>query len=315
MKRMIWMSLVLMMVLSGCIKQIVIDKDPYTNTNAGKLPDGRYEINNHPYYGVGYVFDLSDESEFEGLDVYVVHNEKELALLMAIHIDQLAQDFYYVEDRELNYDKVWPYLYSLLVNEVTIVEGEVKLPESKPTETFYTYTFTYDFKSLHIVENTIDEWTYKYKSSSYSDHDRAEFSLGDMLKEVEYDDAALDDETRTDVAFSAYGVFEEGLAVCNGYAQAYMGILKDLDVPSILVASQIDDHAWNMVYVDGEWSYVDATWEDEYYENSEFWTYFLINQTELEEDHRFDSGTYDTLNAKDYFDFARYIFPQTKEAQ
>lgn len=314
MKRMIALSLVVMMLLSGCIKQIVIDKDPYINTNAGKLPEGRYKMNSHPYYGSGYIFDLSDEAEFKDIDVYVVHSEKELALLMAIHIDQLAQDFYYVEDRELNYEKVWPYLYSLLVNEVEIVEGEVSLPESKPTETFYTYTFTYDFPTLHEVENTIDQWTYDYKSSYFSDHDKAEYSLEDMLLEVEYDDAALEDESRTDAAFSAYGVFAEGQAVCNGYSQAYMGILKDLDVPSILVASQIDDHAWNMVYVDDEWSYVDATWEDDYYENSEYWYYFLIDQSELEEDHRFDSGSKDTLNAKDYLEFAQYIFPQTKEA-
>ena len=315
MKRIITLSLIVMMVLSGCIKQIVIDKDPYTNTNAGKLPEGRYEVNSHTYYGIGYIFDLSDESEFTDMEVYIVHSEKELAMLMAIHIDQLAQDFYYVEDRELNYDKVWPYLYSLLVNEVTIVEGVVELPVSKPTETFFKYTFTYEFSTLHEVENTIDEWTYQYKSSSFSNHDKAENSLIDMLKEVEYDDAAVDDETRTDAAYSAYGVFAEGQAVYNGYSQAYMGMLKDLDVPSILVASQVDDHAWNMVFVDGEWSYVDATWEDEYYETSEFWHYFLIDQTELESDHRFDSGSEDTLNAKEYVDFAKYVFPQTKKAQ
>jgi transglutaminase/protease-like cytokinesis protein 3 len=251
----------------------------------------------------------------DDLDVYIVHSEMELALLLTIHIDNLAHDFYYIEDRELNYEKVWPYLFSLLINDVTIENGELKLPEFKPKEPVYKYSFTYDFMIFHEVENTIDKWTFPYKTSFYSNRDRAEFSLADMLKNVEYDDAALEDESRTDAAFSAYGVFGEGQAVCNGYSQAYMGLLKDLDIPSILVASQVDDHAWNMVYVENEWLYVDATWEDDFSGDTRYWTYFLINQTELEEDHQFDSGSKDTLNAKDYLDFAHYIFPQTKEAQ
>jgi transglutaminase/protease-like cytokinesis protein 3 len=137
----------------------------------------------------------------------------------------------------------------------------------------------------------------------------------DMLEAVVYDDAALNDEARTDDGFTAIGVFQDGQAVCNGYSQAYMGLLKDMDIPAILISSDVDDHAWNMIYIDGEWSYVDSTWEDDTYETSDNWYYFLLDQEELEYDHRFDSGNGDTLNAKDYLEFAHYVFPKTSDAQ
>jgi hypothetical protein len=315
MKKILSVMFVCLLVLSGCTKNIIINEDPYLSDNKGKLPEGRYEINTHPYYGVGLIFDLSDEIEFKDLDVYIVHSEMELALLMAIHIDELAYDFYYVEDRELDYEKIWPYLTALLVNEVEIEDGYVDLPKENPTNTFYSYTFTYNMDKTHKVENAIDEWTYEYKSSYFSDHDKAEYSLMDMLEAVVYDDAALNDEERTDDGYTALGVFQDGQAVCNGYSQAYMGILKDMDIPAILISSDIDDHAWNMIYVDNTWSYVDSTWEDDTYATSDNWYYFLLDQEELEYDHRFDSGNGDTLNAKDYLEFAHYVFPQINDAQ
>mgnify|MGYP001810266983 CR=1 FL=1 len=314
MRKLIILSLLLILGLSGCIKHIPAE-NPYNVDHTGQLPQGRYALNTHPYYGVGYVFDLADEPEFEDLEVYLVYGEMELALLLAIQIDNRAMDFYYVEDRDLDYDQVWLYLNALVVNDYELESGVVDVPETNPTSYYYTYTFTYDFTRTNKVENAIDEWTYELKSSFYTDEEKAEYSLMTMLEAVEYDDAALEDPERTDDAFTALGVFQDGLAVCNGYSQAYMGLLKDLDVPAIMVGSDVDDHAWNMVYVDGVWSYVDATWEDDTYATSDLWYYFLIDQETLEEDHNWDSGRFDTLNAKDFQAFAAYVFPQTKNAQ
>ena len=316
MRKILIAGLLVLFSLSGCLKAIPVDQEgPYTIDHTGEVPQGRYDVNTHPYYGVGYIFDLDDSPEFEGLDVYVVHNEMELALLMAIHIDMLAYDFYYVEDRALDYDKADLYLNALLVNEVDIEAGQVDVPEENPTASYYTYTFTYEFDRTQTVENTIDEWTYDLKSSNYSDHEKAEYVLMTMLEAVVYDDAALNDEAREDDAFTALGVFNDGQAVCNGYSQAYMGLLKDLDVPSIMVGSDKDDHAWNMVYVDSQWSYVDSTWEDDTYATSDYWYYFLIDRQTLEKDHHWDSGWGDTLDGNDYSAFADYVFPQTTSTQ
>jgi len=314
MRKLILLCMGVLLGLGGCIKQIPIQA-PYIIDRGSQFPTGRYEINTHPYYGVGYVFDLADEPEFDALKVYVVHDEMELALLMAIAMDSLAKDLYFIEDRDLDYDKMWLFLSALAVNEVGIDASVVEVPQTLPSATVAVYTFTYDFTRIAKVENTIDEWTYELKSSVYSDREKAEFSLMTLLEAVEYDDEALKDSERTDDAFTAMGVFQDGQAVCNGYAQAYMGLLKDLNVPAIMVGSDVEDHAWNLVYVEETWSYVDSTWEDESYATTDSWYYFLIDQNTLEIDHRWDSGRGDTLNAQAYQLFADYVFPQIKNAQ
>ncbi len=314
MKKWLKIGLILILSLSGCRQSIIVDEGPFTVDNTGKFPEGRYVINHHSYYGVGYLFDLADEPEFKDLEVYIIHSEMEMALLLAIMIDHYVLDFYYVEDRIIDYEQTRLYLTALLVNEVEIEDGILDLPSLKQAKTVYTYSFTYDFKEIHQVENAIDEWTYGYKTSLVSDREKAEYSLIDLLEQAAYDDEALNDDNRMDAAYTALGVFQEGLAVCNGYSQAYMGLLKDLDIPAIMVSSEKDDHAWNMIYVDKAWFYVDATWEDDTYATSEYWTYFLLDQAELEVDHRFDSGRGETLNAEDYIRFAEYVFPKTNDA-
>ncbi len=314
MRKLLIIGLGLLLGLGGCIKQIPIQA-PYVLDYGTQLPTGRYEINTHPYFGVGYVFDLADEPEFDALKVYVIHDEMELALLMAISMDTRAKDLYFVEDRDLDYDKMWLFLSALAVNEVQIDAGIVKVPDNDPKATYAVYTFTYDFDRINTVENAIDEWTYTLKSSFYTDRQKAEGSLITLLEAVAYDDEALKDTLRTDDGFTALGVFKDGQAVCNGYSQAYMGLLKDLSVPAIMVGSDVEDHAWNLVFVDGTWSYVDSTWEDNTYATTDYWNYFLIDQATLEIDHRWDSGTHDTLDAQAYSLFAQYVFPQTKDAQ
>lgn len=59
------------------------------------------------------------------------------------------------------------------------------------------------------------------------------------------------------------GVFAQGQAVCAGYAGAVQYLLERLDVESIYVSGETKmssgGHAWNIVNIDGNYYYVDAT--------------------------------------------------------
>ena len=89
------------------------------------------------------------------------------------------------------------------------------------------------------------------------------------------------------ISYSAYGALVEGKAVCNGYALAMADIIKRLGMSCYVVASS--DHAWNLVYVDGNWYHIDATWgkpimytADDY--NAEGYVkhdYFMISDEEI----------------------------------
>ncbi|MCI9175809.1 MAG: hypothetical protein HFH49_12865 [Lachnospiraceae bacterium] len=84
-----------------------------------------------------------------------------------------------------------------------------------------------------------------------------------LVLECEYDYERLTSTgTVPDVSHSAYGALIEKIAVCDGYAKAYAGILEKLGISSKIVSSDSMNHAWNLVSIDGNWYHVDATWDD-----------------------------------------------------
>lgn len=58
----------------------------------------------------------------------------------------------------------------------------------------------------------------------------------------------------------------EEAGVCGNYTSAFQTIMINLGIPSVDVASDGPDadagHAWNQVYVNGQWKVVDVTWND-----------------------------------------------------
>ena len=71
-----------------------------------------------------------------------------------------------------------------------------------------------------------------------------------------YDDGA-DDES---LSHLAYGLFETGTAVCDGYTGAYNLLLRLEDIPCIGLSSST--HIWTVALLDGEELHIDTTWGD-----------------------------------------------------
>ncbi len=71
--------------------------------------------------------------------------------------------------------------------------------------------------------------------------------------------------------------------VCEGYARAFRAICEYNDIPCIMISdlAGIEDpkvmHMWNMVYLNGAWYTVDATWDDNY-DGTIGDTYLLVGQ-------------------------------------
>ncbi|MBQ3069257.1 MAG: hypothetical protein IJD01_04860 [Clostridia bacterium] len=59
---------------------------------------------------------------------------------------------------------------------------------------------------------------------------------------------------------SPYAALVEGRAICGGYARAMHWLLAEAGVRSTVICN--DDHAWNMVWIDGEPYHLDPTWND-----------------------------------------------------
>ena len=62
-----------------------------------------------------------------------------------------------------------------------------------------------------------------------------------------------------------YGLLVKGLGICLGYATTFQLMMDALHIPCLTVrgfAHGTEEHAWNLVELDGDWYAVDVTWND-----------------------------------------------------
>lgn len=78
----------------------------------------------------------------------------------------------------------------------------------------------------------------------------------------EYDNENLIAGTVPAVSHSAYGVFANRIAVCDGYALSYKYLLSQVGINCYMVTSDEINHAWNLIELGGQYYQVDVTWDD-----------------------------------------------------
>lgn len=106
-----------------------------------------------------------------------------------------------------------------------------------------------------------------------------------------------------------------GRGVCDSYSRALWLLLRIAGIPChIVIGHTNEDHAWNLVQVDGEWYHVDATWNDPTIIDSDEQIlthhYFLLNDAEISRDHSWVRGSLPVSAKKDALYFrtnARYF--------
>ena len=99
---------------------------------------------------------------------------------------------------------------------------------------------------------------------------------------------------------AAYTILTEGKGVCQAYATLAYMMLTEADMEAHYVTGFAgEDHAWNLVKVDGEWYHLDPTWNDPTFSSSvasypgmsEYisYDYFLISDRVIGQDHTMDA--------------------------
>lgn len=82
--------------------------------------------------------------------------------------------------------------------------------------------------------------------------------------------------------------------ICQDYAELFRTMCIRAGIPCLLVRGTAGGpHVWNMVYVDGEWRYVDCTWDDPVVlPPMLLHDYFLIGPDQLAQDHSWEGSDY-----------------------
>lgn len=94
----------------------------------------------------------------------------------------------------------------------------------------------------------------------------AEYDMAALENAEQYDFATVDPEF--DDSFNAYGILINKVGVCASYAASFKLLADEAGLESIVVTGYLDGatpHAWNRVYLDGNWETIDVTNNDNEY--------------------------------------------------
>ena len=124
-----------------------------------------------------------------------------------------------------------------------------------------------------------------------------------IVMNTQYDETLSEPNIR-----DIYGVFENGVAVCAGYANAFKYILDRAGISCIYVPGDAtnekgtESHAWNYVKINDKWYFVDCTWDDPiitgatYLDNKIRTEYFLKGRNTVENSHVPNNNSYGEIS-------------------
>ena len=138
-----------------------------------------------------------------------------------------------------------------------------------------------------IVSNVIS--TAKTKNGDYN---KIKYVHDYIVKNMTY---------KVNIAYSIDG-YTVKQGQCMTYAFMYLYALKQLNIPTIYVAGELDTgglHAWNHVKLNGKWYLVDVTWDDP--SDNLRYSYFLKGKNNSNLSGRKTAlSKFPTLSATDY---------------
>lgn len=141
-----------------------------------------------------------------------------------------------------------------------------------------------------------------------TDYDK-ELAVHDyMLTHIMYDTKNLSVFHKKDKnSETPYGALYNGKAICIGYTVTFKMFMDMLEIPNLIVYGEDadrDDHAWNMIELDGDWYYVDVTWNDptpDYEGRIALHKYFNVTEDFMRENkHCWDSTELPKANSTKY---------------
>ena len=124
--------------------------------------------------------------------------------------------------------------------------------------------YIYDKEEILIrrekIEEAADEIIAQAPDTT-DEYEKVKYVYETIVQNTEYDIASVDNQ-------NICSVFLYGRSVCQGYAKSIQYLLREMGLDCSLVIGTVrggDGHAWNMVSVNDNWYYLDATWGDAFY--------------------------------------------------
>ncbi|MCD8095511.1 MAG: hypothetical protein LUE12_05220 [Ruminococcus sp.] len=155
------------------------------------------------------------------------------------------------------------------------------------------------------IYNKVCEIFNEVVSEDMSDYEK-ELALHDWLIEnCTYDTGSLRAIPRpSENCENPYGALIDGEAICSGYTSSFKLFMDMLEIECMVIQSTDsdgDEHAWNAVGLDGNWYYVDCTWDDPVPDEdgrAVTHKYFNISYEEMAQSHVLPNGSPQTQSVE-----------------
>lgn len=153
----------------------------------------------------------------------------------------------------------------------------------------------YSKKQIDYINNYIEEFKNNNLNDSMTTSDKIKVFHDYIINNTVYDTEAKDE------SYTAYNLITTGKSICGGYSDIMAIYLNNLGVKNYKITSP--NHVWNLVYVDGIWYHIDATWDDPITNDNKQYlihNFYMITTEELFKldtvEHNFDKTVFVEAN-------------------
>jgi len=123
-----------------------------------------------------------------------------------------------------------------------------------------------------------------------------------LATHIIYDPEPIAKDDYKDLSHTAYGALVDGVAVCDGYAEAFKYLLDKTGIENKLIFGEVDEegnfegavnHAWNLIKMDGQYYHFDLTWNDDDVNNRVLYEYYRKQSDYFDDTHRWHQEDYE----------------------
>ena len=131
-----------------------------------------------------------------------------------------------------------------------------------------TYLAEDESQNQEIV-NIVNAFIYSFITPTMSDFEKEIQIIKYLVETTTYAEEEYNLVPGINDSYKAYGALVNHRATCSGYAKAFDLLAKNCGLSTTIVTGTARNssgieapHAWNQIYLDGDWYNVDVTWED-----------------------------------------------------
>lgn len=140
-------------------------------------------------------------------------------------------------------------------------------------------------------------------TSDMSDYEKELALYSWLVRNVDYDPSHYEPQGAPRTSYQPYGPLIEGKGVCLGFAETFRLFMDMAGIECITVTGAAfhsrEDHAWNMVRLNGEWYCADPTWDDS--SRPPDFIYFNVTSDWMARtDHQWDYASVPEATAEDF---------------